>query len=108
MTGVVVISTTAANADEAQRIADALVSERLAACVQALPIQSTYAWEGEVKREAETLLLIKTRAPLQQAVESRIRALHSYATPEVIAVPVSFGSMAYLNWIDESTGGSAP
>lgn len=100
--------TTAGSADDAQRIADALVSEQLAACVQALPIQSTYVWQGETKREPETLLLIKTRAALQQAVESRIRALHAYATPEVIAVPISFGSMAYLNWIDQSTGGGVP
>lgn len=99
--------TTTSTAEEAQRIADALVSERLAACVQALPVQSTYAWEGETKRDPETLLLIKTRAVHQRAIEARIKALHSYETPESITVPITFGSAEYLAWLQANTGGES-
>jgi periplasmic divalent cation tolerance protein len=84
----------------ARRIAEALVSERLAACVNRLPgIRSTYRWEGRVQDEPEVLLLIKTGADRYPDLELRLKALHPYEVPEIIAVPVAAGSASYLAWI---------
>lgn len=102
----IVIQTTTASAEEAERIAEALLVERLAACVQTAAIRSRYAWEGEVQRQDEQLLLIKTRAALFEAVRAKIQSLHSYETPEVVAVPVSAGDADYLAWIEAETAGA--
>lgn len=99
--------TAAASDETAERIASALVTEKLAACVQHFAVKSTYVWKGELQTEPEILLLIKTRADRQAAVEARIRALHEYETPEVIAAPITFGSAAYLKWIDDCLEGEA-
>ena len=91
---------TAASREEADRIAELLVSAQLAACVQILPeIESVYRWQGEVKREKEILLLAKTVASRFDELESRVRAMHSYETPEIIAVPVTDSSAPYLGWL---------
>ena len=91
---------TAASREEADRIAELLVSAQLAACVQILPeIESVYRWQGEVKREREILLLAKTVASRFDELESRVRAMHSYETPEIIAVPVTDSSAPYLGWL---------
>jgi periplasmic divalent cation tolerance protein len=91
---------TAANREEANQIAELLVSERLAACVQILPeIESVYRWQGEVKREKEILLLAKTVASRFAELESKVRALHSYETPEIVAVLVVDVSEPYLKWL---------
>jgi len=91
---------TAANREEANQIAEMLVSARLAACVQILPeIESVYRWQGEVKREKEILLLAKSVASRFAEVESKVRALHSYETPEIIAVPITDSSAPYLEWL---------
>jgi len=91
---------TAANRGEANQIAEMLVSARLAACVQILPeIESVYRWQGEVKREKEILLLAKSFASRFAEVESKMRALHSYETPEIIAVPITASSAPYLEWL---------
>lgn len=103
MTGHVVMMTTTGGADAAHRLADALVGERLAACVQMLDIRSVYSWDGAVRRDDEVLLLIKTRGDRQEAVAARIAALHDYETPEIIAAPVTFGAAPYLSWIDRQT-----
>lgn len=95
--------TTAGNRDEADRLADLLVSRRLAACVQITGIVSTYTWEGKVTRDSEYLLLIKTRASLYQEAESAIVENHSYKVPEVIQLPVARGLASYLQWITDST-----
>lgn len=100
--------TAVASDESAGRIASALVSEKLAACVQRLDVKSTYLWKGELQREPEVLLLIKTRAARQAAIEARIRALHEYETPEIVSTPIIFGSSAYLKWIDEAVGGEEP
>jgi periplasmic divalent cation tolerance protein len=100
----IVISTTAASADDAEAIADALLKGRLAACVQFVPIESRYAWQGEIARAREVLLLIKTRAGFFDRVAAAIRAVHGYETPEIIATPVSDVSADYLAWIADSTG----
>ncbi len=89
---------------EAQRIAAALVEERLAACVQVCgPITSTYRWQGKVKTGQEWLCIIKTPAALYPAIEERIRALHSYTLPEILAFAVARSERGYLEWLHEET-----
>ncbi len=102
MSHVSVLMTTASSQQEADRIATALVEEKLAACCQALPIQSTYQWKGEICREAEVLLLVKT-ANAAGAIE-RIRQLHSYEVPEIVELHVDYGHPPYLRWVEESSG----
>jgi periplasmic divalent cation tolerance protein len=94
---------TACGAEVAPRIAKALVAERLAACVQCLPMESTYRWKGEIETAQEILLLIKIRAEDYAAVERSILALHDYETPEIISLPVQQGFAGYLSWLDEVT-----
>jgi len=101
---IVTILTTAGNVAEAQSIARMLVERELAACVQSLPITSTYRWNGAVQEEAEILLLIKTRQALYPAVEAAIRECHSYETPEIICLPVLAGSDPYMAWVGAMTG----
>ena len=92
----------------AERIAEAVVSERLAACVNIAPgLTSIYRWEGQIQRETELLLLIKTRQAVYPQLEARIRELHPYQVPEIIALPIQTGSATYLNWIADNTGASA-
>lgn len=98
----VVIVTTATEA-EALSLANQLVAEHLAACVQILPIQSIYRWQGTVHRDPEWQLLIKTRLALFEQVCDRLLALHSYEVPEIIALPIIAGSSAYLSWVKEQT-----
>jgi periplasmic divalent cation tolerance protein len=105
----IVVYITVSSADEGARIARALVEERLAACVNQLPgIRSTYRWQGKLEQNGEELLLIKTRKDLFAALQQRVCELHSYAVPELIAVPIIAGSAAYLQWLDEQVapGGS--
>ena len=94
---------TAANGEEAARLADLLIGAHLAACVQILPeMESVYRWEGKIERQAETLLLAKTMRSKFDELEREVRALHSYQTPEIIAVPIVAGSRSYLEWLLES------
>jgi len=87
-----------------ERIAQALVEERLAACVNQVPgLVSTYRWEGKVQKADECLLLIKTTGARFEAVKERIKALHSYELPEIIALPITAGSSEYLNWLAENS-----
>jgi len=100
VSNVVVVLVTAGNLREGEGIAEALVTERLAACVNVLgPLRSVYRWEGVVQRDEEYLLLIKTRRDALARLANRIADLHSYTTPEVVALPVCAGSEAYLNWL---------
>ena len=105
MTGYVTVLTTTATEDEAETIAEALLADELAACVQILAIRSRYVWKGEVRREPEQLLLIKTRQALFEPVRARIRTLHSYDTPEIVALPITAGDADYLAWIGGVTKG---
>ena len=100
-----VVLTTVASRDDARTIARRLVESGLAACVQALPIESTYRWKGEVVEEFELLLLVKTRRELYEQVEQAVTAAHPYETPEVVMLPVVAGLPAYLAWLVESTAG---
>ncbi|OOG53759.1 divalent-cation tolerance protein CutA [Rhodanobacter sp. C03] len=90
----------------AQTIAEALVNEQLAACVNRLSgISSTYRWQGAVTTDREELLLIKTTAGRFDALKTRLLAMHPYELPELIAVPVEFGHPAYLDWVRQSVSG---
>ena len=96
----IVVLISAANRDEAGRIAEMLVNARLAACVQILPeIQSIYRWQGEVAREREVLLLVKTASGRLDDLVSRVTAIHSYETPEIIALPITAAAEPYLKWL---------
>ena len=99
----IVVLMTAASADEAERIAEMLVSQKLAACVQILPaIQSVYIWKGQVQRESEVLILAKTTQNNFAGLEREVRAMHSYETPEIVALPIVNGSPAYIEWLVNS------
>jgi len=91
---------TAATAEEAERIASMLVEARLAACVQILPsIKSVYRWKGELVRENEVLLSAKTTREKFAELDRAVRAIHSYETPEIVALPIAAISDAYLEWL---------
>lgn len=91
---------TCPDAASAQALAEALVGERLAACVNRLPgVASTYRWKGDVVTDSEELLLIKTTAARFPALKERLLALHPYELPELIAVPVTEGHAPYLDWV---------
>jgi periplasmic divalent cation tolerance protein len=95
---------TAANGEEASRLAEMLVGAHLAACVQILPeMESVYRWQGKIERQAEVLLLVKTTVEKFDELEREVRALHSYDTPEIIAVPVTAGSAPYLAWLSSTS-----
>lgn len=99
----ILVVMTAASREEAARLADMLVGSRLAACVQLLPeIESVYRWEGEIERQAETLLFAKTSREKFSELERSVRAIHSYETPEIIALPIVTGSVPYLLWLEAS------
>lgn len=100
----VLVYVTASSRDEALAIARAVVGERLAACANVLPpITSVFRWDGAAQEETETALLLKTRADLVERVSDRVRALHSYTCPCVVALPVTGGNPAFLDWIAEET-----
>jgi periplasmic divalent cation tolerance protein len=91
---------TAPDPETAARIARTLIEERLAACVNLVPgVRSIYRWEGSVQEEAETLLIVKTRAGRAEALEARVRALHPYELPEVLRLAAAGGSAPYLAWV---------
>lgn len=100
------VLTTCPDPATAESLASALVQDGLAACVNIVPsVQSFYRWKGELARDQECLLLIKTRSEVYPALEEAIRARHPYELPEVIAVPIEAGLAAYLAWIDSNTEG---
>ncbi len=103
-----IVVMTARDEEEANRIARALVDERLAACVNVIgPVRSIYRWRDAVEDEREYLLLAKTRARLYASLERRVKELHSYEVPEVIAIAPASGSTRYFEWLMESTAGES-
>ena len=97
------VLTTVKNRAEARRLSEKLVSEKLAACVSALPsVSSTYRWRGKLERMREILLLIKTSNKKLDRLIPRIKELHSYEVPEIVVVPIKRGTAEYLKWIEES------
>ncbi len=104
MTDCIVALVTVGSRAEGERIAATLVAEQLAACVNVVgPIHSTYRWEGQVQHDEELLLIVKTRDALFARLAARVQALHSYQTPEVIALPIVAGAEPYLAWLRGST-----
>ena len=96
---------TCPDGDTAQRIADALVVERLAACVNVLPgLRSVYRWQGAIERADEVMLIIKTVRERLEQVSARVALLHPNELPEVIAVEIAGGLAAYLDWVAECSG----
>ncbi|HWP28459.1 MAG TPA: divalent-cation tolerance protein CutA [Chloroflexota bacterium] len=102
-TDAVVVYITVPSAEEAATLAHTLVAERLAACVNRLPVESVYHWQGAVEAAAEVLLIVKTRRALLDALAARVRALHSYTVPEIIALPLVAGWPPYLEWLVAET-----
>src|SRR5215213_8103425 len=99
----IVVFMTAANGEEATRLAEMLVGAHLAACVQILPeMESVYRWEGKIERQAEVLLIAKTTVDRFPELEKEVRALHSYETPEIVAIPMALASTPYLAWLTSS------
>ncbi len=99
----IVVFLTAANGEEATRLADLLIGAHLAACVQILPeMESVYRWQGKIERQSEILLIAKTTAAKFADLEREVRALHSYETPEIVAIPLVAGSTPYLEWLINS------
>src|SRR5687767_3497805 len=106
MTDKVVVFVTCENAEQAGKIAEAVVSEKLAACVNVVPgVRSCYVWEGKMKWSDEVLLLIKTTLGRFTQLQPRIRELHSYEVPEIVSVGIDDADEKYLEWIDSSVGG---
>jgi len=102
-----VVTTTHDDEGAARALAVTLVRERLAACAQIHPIHSVYWWKGEVQDAAEWRIDFKTRAAIAPQLAQRITELHSYDTPEVIAVPIAAGTPGYLAWLDAETAAAA-
>ncbi|HEY9405154.1 MAG TPA: divalent-cation tolerance protein CutA [Pyrinomonadaceae bacterium] len=103
----IMVMMTAGSREEAARLAEMLVGARLAACVQILPeVESVYHWKGEVRRDPEVLLLAKTTEARFSLLEREVRALHSYETPEIIALPITDASAPYLEWLAATVKGN--
>lgn len=99
-----IVYCTVPDADVADHVAHRLVAERLAACVNRIPgVVSTYAWQGEVRTDAELLLLIKTTRSRFEMLRQRLVELHPYELPEIVAVDVALGLPDYLDWIESAT-----
>lgn len=103
MTDKIVIFVTAGNLREARKVARKLVSAGLAACVNLVKsVHSIYRWKGKVEGASEILLIIKSARPLFPEVVAEVRKHHSYATPEIICLPILDGSPDYLQWLGDS------
>lgn len=101
----IIVLCTCPNDQAAAVIADKLVVEGLAACVNIVPdVMSVYRWQGKIEHDSESLLIIKTRRDCYQELEVMIQQLHPYELPEIIAVSIEHGLSGYLEWIDQSTG----
>ncbi len=100
----VLLYVTVADAEEGVRIGRVLVEERLAACANVLPgTTAVYRWEGEIKTDGEAVLIVKTRDDLADPAGQRVKALHSYALPCVLVLPIAGGNPEFLAWIDRET-----
>lgn len=96
----IVVLVTAADVAEASKLAEMLVEAKLAACVQVLPpMQSVYRWKGTIERATEILLIAKTERAKFEEVERQVLKIHSYETPEIVALPITAGSAPYLEWL---------
>lgn len=101
-----VVLVTIDDEQQGQAIATAIVAARLAACVNLFPVQSIYRWQGEIQRDQEWQLVIKTDLAQYPALAAKIQSLHPYDLPEIIALPIAQGSEAYLAWISAQVEGT--
>ena len=97
------VMVTVSSQEEGKKIAMALLTQKLAACINMTPVDSFYIWSEEINCDREWQLLIKTRSNLFSKLAAEIQLLHSYDVPEIIALPTLAGSSAYLNWIADNT-----
>lgn len=101
---ILVVLVTTATQEEASKIARAMVRAKLAACANILPtIHSVYRWKRKIVKEKEVLLILKTMAPRYPALEKKIKAMHSYEIPEILAMPVLGGFAPYIGWVHKET-----
>ena len=103
MTGYCVVPTTTDNEAHAERIVDAVLKAKLAACLQLMPIKSCYVWEGKIARDNEVLMLIKAKSADYDALAACIRAAHTYEVPEIVRLDIAAGEKPYLDWIASVT-----
>jgi periplasmic divalent cation tolerance protein len=104
MSEISIVLVTAGSAEEAATIGRTLVEERLGACANIVPrIRSIYRWKGKIYDEQEFLIIIKTRTSQFEAVQKRVKELHSYEVPEIISFPVALGLPQYLEWVSTET-----
>ncbi|KAL8251828.1 hypothetical protein R6Q59_035521 [Mikania micrantha] len=100
----IVVYVTVPNKEAGKKLAASIVKEKLAACVNRVPgIESVYLWDGEILTDSEELLIIKTRESLLNALTEHVKENHEYDVPEVIALPITGGSIPYLEWLKNST-----
>ncbi len=103
MTDYIVVLVTTPNVIEARKISKTLVEEKLAACCNIVEkVNSIYFWQNNIEDDFESLIIIKTRKDLFPELANRVRELHRYTVPEIIAIPIIAGSDSYLNWIDDT------
>ena len=104
MSDPIVVLVTCGSEEEAAKIANSLVEEGVAACVNIIsPVRSIYRWEGKIWDEKEWVLIIKTQKKRFEELQKKVKSLHSYSVPEVIALPIVEGSAPYLKWLEETT-----
>lgn len=105
MTDKIVVLVTVPDQKTAETIANKLLKARLIACAQILPgLQSIYEWEGKVERSQEWLVILKSRSDAFETLAAKIRALHPYKVPQIVALPIERGHLPYLQWMDEVMG----
>jgi periplasmic divalent cation tolerance protein len=99
----ILVLVTTKDHSEAEKISLTLLDEKLIACANLItPVVSCFLWQGKVERAHECLVVMKSRVDLFEALAARVRGLHSYEVPEVLALPIVAGSMSYLDWLDNS------
>jgi periplasmic divalent cation tolerance protein len=104
MSEFIVVLVTCGSEEEALKIANSLVEERVAACVNLVsPVRSIYRWEGKIWDEKEWILIVKTQKERFGELERAVKSLHSYSVPEIIGLPIVEGSSPYLEWLKEMT-----
>ena len=108
MNDYLVILVTAASQEQARTIARHLLEHKLAACVNFVPIDSMFVWQGKIQEEREVLMIIKSRAEVFDALMAAVKSQHSYDTPEIIGLPVVLGSQDYLKWISNEVNKPLP
>jgi|SRR4051794_26566028 periplasmic divalent cation tolerance protein len=103
MTGFCIVLTTSDSDEHAERIVEAVLQAKLAACLQLMPIRSRYVWEGKIARDNEVLILIKAKSADYDDLAACIRAAHTYDVPEIVRLDIAAGAQSYLDWIGAVT-----